>query len=147
MAQQNVCRSFKLRFCKFTEHCRKVHVKEKCEDSKCKVKNCKLRHPKVCTFFRDYNFCKFGEFCIFKHLKHAQNDTVENLAIENQEILSKLKNVEEKLELLNKEEFNTKQIIEKLSLVEKKFEKIELLEQEVHSNSKALEGLVKKMEI
>ena len=46
---------------------------------------------------------------------------------------------------LNNEDFKTNQIIEKLSLFEKKFEKIELLEQEVHSKSKAVEGLVEKM--
>ena len=39
MAQQNVGGWFKFGFCKFKEHCRKKHVKEKCEDSKCKVKN------------------------------------------------------------------------------------------------------------
>ena len=112
MAQQNVCGYFKYGFCKFKEHCRKMHEKKICENSKCEVKKCNLRHPKVCRYFRDYNFCKFGEYCCFKHLEHANNDTIENLVKKNENVLLKLKMVEEKLELLNKDELETNIVID-----------------------------------
>ena len=96
------------------------------------MKKFNLRHPKICRYFRDYNFCKFGEYCCFKHLEHANNDTIENLVKKNENVLLKLKMVEEKLELLNKKELETNMVIDKLNTVEKKFEHFELLEQEVH---------------
>ena len=107
MAQQNVCGWFKFGCCKFKEHCRKKHVKEKREDSKCKVKNCNLRNPKFCSFFRDYGFCKYGEWCCFKHRKDTGNDAIENLVNENEDVQSKLMLIEENLENLNQKEFET----------------------------------------
>ena len=145
MAQQNVCRFFKYGFYKFEEHCRKMHVKEKCQNSKCEVKNCNLRHPKVCRYFRDYYFCKFGEYCCLKHLQPEHNDTIANLVKENENIKLKLEKVEEKLNLLDKEELETNVLIERLNIIEKKFEHFDLLDQEVHSKDKALEVLEEKI--
>ena len=90
-------------------------MKEKCEDSKCKVKNCNLRHPKFCSFYRDYGFCKYGEWCCFKHRKETGNDAIENLVKENEDVQSQLILIEEKLERLNQEEFKTSHMILKLS--------------------------------
>ena len=35
-------------------------------------------HPKVCSFYRDYNYCKFAEYCSFSHnIRHYSNDALE----------------------------------------------------------------------
>ena len=44
-----------------------------------------LRHPKKCKIFRDYNWCKFGEWCFFTHEsienKEILDDIVMNLNV------------------------------------------------------------------
>ena len=67
MAQQNVCTFNKFGYCKFKQNCRKQHITEKCENDSCDTKTCNLRHPRVCRYFRDIGFCKFGEWCLFNH--------------------------------------------------------------------------------
>ena len=69
MASQNVCRYFRFGHCKYKERCRLQHVKEFCENQSCEIRSCSLRHPKACKYFRDYNRCKFGEYCDFKHVE------------------------------------------------------------------------------
>ena len=91
MATQNVCKYHKFGFCKYSEKCRFPHVKEECENKECEVRSCNLRHPKICTYYRDYRRCKFGEWCSFKH--------VEKIEINKREIFEKL----DKLEKLVKE--------------------------------------------
>ena len=73
MAEQNVCGFFKFGYCKFRNKCRKMHVSEKCERKTCDIKSCNLRHPKICRYFRDRKFCKFGEWCCFDH-KNIEED-------------------------------------------------------------------------
>ena len=34
-----------------------------------KVFKCEKRHPKTCSFKRDYGYCKFKEYCRFNHSK------------------------------------------------------------------------------
>ena len=70
MATQNVCRYFKFGFCRFKEMCRFMHISEVCENPSCEIKLCNLRHPRICNFFRDYNRCKFSEWCAFKHVEN-----------------------------------------------------------------------------
>ena len=91
MATQNVCRYYKFWFCKYSEKCRFPHVKEECENEDCEVRSCYLRHPKICSYYRDYRRCKFGEWGSFKH--------VEKTKINEKEIFAKL----DKLEKLVKE--------------------------------------------
>ena len=50
-----------------------MHVSEKCERKSCDIKSCNLRHPKICRYFRDRKFCKFGEWCCFEH-KNSEED-------------------------------------------------------------------------
>ena len=52
MAQQNVCEYFKFGHCKHADKCRLMHVKEKCENPSCEIKNCNLRHPRTCKYYR-----------------------------------------------------------------------------------------------
>ena len=69
MAQQdqNVCKYNKYGFCKFRTTCRKQHIKKICSKNGCESEKCYLRHPKVCRYYREIGYCKFGEWCLFKH--------------------------------------------------------------------------------
>ena len=67
MATQNICFFNKYCFCKYLERCRKYHESKSCEKSSCEIRVCEFRHPKACKFFRDFGFCKFGEWCKFSH--------------------------------------------------------------------------------
>ena len=67
MAQQNVCKYNKYGFCKFRTTCRKQHIEEICSKNSCESEKCYFRHPKVCRFYREIGYCKFGEWCFFKH--------------------------------------------------------------------------------
>ena len=67
MTHQNVCRYYKFGFCKYKDNCRKMHIHEKCENRCCEIKNCPLRHPRKCSFYRDFKRCKFNEWCKYDH--------------------------------------------------------------------------------
>ena len=86
MAAQTICRYFKFRFCKYLKKCLFQHVREICENNECDVKSCSLRHPKICSFFRDYNRCKFVEWCLFKYVD-------KNMSIKIKAV-NKIKNLE-----------------------------------------------------
>ena len=118
MAAQNVCRYFKFGFCKYLERCQYLHVKESCENNECDVRSCNLRHPRICSYFRDYNRCKFGDWCYFKHVNKNENrDT---------EIIKKIKDlgklIMEKDALIDNLENRIRSIEEKLSIGDKTFE-------------------------
>ena len=55
-----------------------MHIDDVCETFQCETKECNLRHPKICSFYRDYGFCKFAEYCSFSHNVHKTNDALEN---------------------------------------------------------------------
>ena len=83
MAAQNICFYNKYGFCKYLEKCRKYHENEKCENLNCEIRECPLRHPKICKFYRDFGFCKFSEWCKFSHCDNKnskeKNDDVKKL--------------------------------------------------------------------
>ena len=97
MAQKNVCSFNKYGFCKFRLNCRRQHVMEKCSKLKCDIEQCRLRHPQVCRYFRDIGYCKFGEWCLFKH------DGVIQGSKEIKELTDKLKNIEKIISEKNKD--------------------------------------------
>ena len=127
MAAQNVCRYFKFGFCKFTEMCRFMHITEVCENPRCEIKQCNLRHPRVCKYFRDYNRCKFSEWCAFKH----QNNNPGS---------DELKEIHEELDKLSKAIREKDQIIDdlvdKIRLIEEKLVRKEQLTEESCENDK-----------
>jgi hypothetical protein len=131
MATQSVCVFNKYGFCKYLETCRNYHEKKICEISQCEVRKCPLRHPKICKFYRDNGYCKFGEFCYFSH-KTKMN--IENYRKENEEILSKLAEVDRSLKALEEKERETKAIIENLKAVNEQSE----------SQNKMYENLMKR---
>ena len=108
MAQENVCRYYKFGHCKFLEKCRFMHISERCQNPECEIKSCNLRHPKICKFFRDYNRCKFGEWCSFDHRNYKSD-----------------KDIHEKLENLEKaiceKDDQIKELNDKLKSLEERF--------------------------
>ena len=73
MATQNVCRYYKIWFCRYSEKCRFPHVKEECENEECEVRSCYLRHLKICSYYRDYRRCKFTVGCRYKHENQSES--------------------------------------------------------------------------
>ena len=95
MAQirQNVCSFNKYGFCRFRIACRKQHIMEKCPEKDCEIKECSLRHPRICRYYRDIGYCKFGEWCLFNHDGQNLNEI--------SKITKKLKTIEKKIEEKN----------------------------------------------
>ena len=101
MATQNICFYNKYGFCKYLEKCRKFHETTNCEKLSCKIRDCPLRHPKICKFFRDFGFCKFSEWCKFSHnidkTTHTDNDEVKKLKDKLKSVETELKKNNEKV--------------------------------------------------
>ena len=131
MAQQNrnICIFNKFGFCKFKTNCRKQHILEICSNQNCETKRCSLRHPKTCRYYRDIGYCKFGEWCYFKHengtskeieekvkILDAKFETIKKCISEKDEVIENLKNkiliLEEKLLELEKLLGQTKESID-----------------------------------
>ena len=111
MAAQNVYRYYKFGFCKFSERCRFLHVDEECRNKECEVRSCTLRHPKICKYVRDYNICKFGEWCFFKHINIIEN------SVDKEEIAEKL---EKLTKLINEKDILIKDLAEKIKVLEER---------------------------
>ena len=124
MAQQNqnVCIFNKFGFCKFRINCRKQHILEICSNQNCESKRCSLRHPKLCRYFRDIGYCKFGEWCKFKH----ENGT-------SKEMEGKFKMLDAKFETMETNYNILRQCIsEKEEIIENLKDKIMIFEEKIH---------------
>ena len=62
-----VCTRNQFGYCKFRETCKFLHMNVLCSDEKCDQLSCSFRHPKECSFFKNYRNCKFGEWCKYDH--------------------------------------------------------------------------------
>ena len=107
------------------EKCRRYHENKKCEKLDCEIRDCPLRHPKVCRFFTDFRFCKFGEWCKFSHevLRNASssNEEIERLQNKLMAVENDLKKNSEKVLKLENE---IKDIKHKLSEKEQTVSKV-----------------------
>ena len=73
----DICQHYKFGYCRYLENCFKKHITEVCEDKNCDVKNCNFRHPKTCTFFEQFTYCKFGDYCLYEHKNEdKKNDKI-----------------------------------------------------------------------
>ena len=150
MATQVICQFNKYGYCRYQEMCRKQHINEKCENSSCDRKTCNLRHPKICRFFRENGFCKFGEYCKFIHFEKESFD-MEKYKQENENILKKLANIDREIKKLQQKE---EDIVEKRAFDEKiselesiiavKDTKIEKLKQRVDVMEDSIQALEKR---
>ena len=90
-----ICLYYKFGYCKRENTCRKVHLKETCQNETCVKIFCNKRHPRECLFYKNYQRCKFSN-CAYKHTKiYSQNDF--------QEIKERVQMLEEILEIRNNE--------------------------------------------
>jgi hypothetical protein len=120
MATPVICKFNQFGYCKYKEMCRKQHENKKCENISCELKSCTLRQPKLYKFFREYCFCKFGEYCKFIHFE--KDNHMDIYKKENEMIMKKLANIDKQLEVLHQheEEIVTKRSIDdKISELEK----------------------------
>ena len=106
---------------------------EICTNKACKIDVCKLRHSRSCRYHRDIGFCKFGEWCLFKHdicgsgyndVKEISNKVkdIENLIAEKTELINSLeKMLKESQETSKNEEREElgKQVDQKIEVFEK----------------------------
>ena len=120
MAAQIICKWHKFGFCKHGTNCRKEHVVEICNDHSCEIFRCKKRHPKTCKYFWNHGRCKFDP-CAFLH---REND----LTFENQNILQKIDAINEALKDLEVKAKVSESIIQKLTLIESRFDQINAMQ-------------------
>ena len=64
---REVCLFDKFSYCKNGVTCSRVHLKEVCLKRECDYRKCNKRHPRLCRFFRENGFCKFGTSCRSSH--------------------------------------------------------------------------------
>ena len=67
--QDEACLYSTLGFCKFKDNCKRIHYREKCEDSALSqgTKVCHKRHPKACKRHQTLKGCQFGSDCAYEH--------------------------------------------------------------------------------
>ena len=90
---QNVCSKNKFGFCRFGETCRYKHVNIRCEENDCEIQSCKMRHPRACTYYRDFRRCKFGTFCSYDHRNVEEKvEYLERIVVEKAKKVELLEN-------------------------------------------------------
>ena len=109
MATQSVCLFNKFGYCKHQEMCRKLRVKELCENNSCDFSTCK--------WYWNYGRCKFDK-CAFKNIENMNSS--ENINHECDKVMSKLINVELAIKSLEEKEKQTINTIDKLMEMETK---------------------------
>ena len=63
----HICQRNKYGFCKFMGKCKFMHVDTLCMKTSCDIRNCHLRHPRECIYFKQYGRCKFTTYCRYQH--------------------------------------------------------------------------------
>ena len=117
MALETLCLHNKFGYCKFSETCRKFHMKEICQIERCEVQECLKRHPKICKYYEQYQRCKFGEFCAYSHRSINENVQTSELI---SDLSSRIGVLERKIEDKDREinDLNEKvKAIERMNLV------------------------------
>ena len=93
-----ICKHFQTGFCKFWDQCRRRHEAGVCKSLNCSSKTCKMRHPKMCKFFAQNQFCKFGENCCYRHNTSAPQEATQLSAL-----LKKVEEMDQTIKLLQSE--------------------------------------------
>ena len=106
-----------------------MHIHEKCENRSCEILDCTLRHPRKCSFYRDFRRCKFNEWCKYDHidndneiviLRNQLEDNRRNIHDLEARINDKDKNIEDQILRIEslKKSFTEEQVL-KLDTLEK----------------------------
>ena len=102
MEVETVCIFNKFGFCKYGVTCRKKHEDLKCEDSSCEVFNCSKRHPKECKYYREFNRCKYNEYCRYEHKQKGSSKGNENQDCKHVQLEDRISELETILENIEK---------------------------------------------
>lgn len=111
MTLEKICNYNKYGKCKFGRNCNYKHEDKKCKKSACDVKTCILRHPDYCRYVVRNMVCKFGEFCAFEH------DVPQHVILGGYQPHEdyNLKELHQKIEILNKLVRGKNEMIQELS--------------------------------
>ena len=115
-----VCIRSKFGFCKFDRNCVNIHYTEVCYDTHCRGGECEKRHPVVCSFFRNYGRCKFGNYCAYRHplsKEHKLDNEVKTLKSELNEVKQKLEIMTAKIEKLDKTDKTAESVVQEKVVV------------------------------
>ena len=84
-----VCKHHQRGYCKFRRECQKHHENEICQVRSCSSKDCRKRHPKLCKYFGQRVFCKYGTGCAYAHVEivnkseiHILNEAIKTIRAE-----------------------------------------------------------------
>ena len=79
-----VCQRNKYGFCKFGLKCRFKHDDNLCEINNCEIFACEKRHPRKCTYFKDFGCCKFSNYCKYSHETSESRTANEIIALKHE---------------------------------------------------------------
>ena len=72
------CYRNKFGYCSQENFCRYIHTSDICEDENCLKIQCNKRHPRECSYFSQFQRCKFSN-CAYKHIKKFSEKDVQEL--------------------------------------------------------------------
>ena len=76
---QDICNFNHMGFCKFVIECFKYNEDDICKARNCAPQKCRKHHPRVCKYFREYSFCKFGQDCAFIHNEVVKSNELKSM--------------------------------------------------------------------
>ena len=79
---------------------------------RCFGSDCQQRHPRKCRYFSKYNYCKFGEYCKFKHDENINNNNERDIANLKSEIEALKKVIKAKEAEIKEKNLEIKQCFE-----------------------------------
>ena len=162
ISNKNVCRHYKVGYCKFATTCKHKHIEKECEDKDCN-KKCLNRHIKACRYG---SRCKRFSDCEFKHNekdKHSEMHKVDEQSNTKKDLfqakceleglkieISTLKlAIEEQKQLLNNVNLNTETFTTENKSLKKEINllKVQLREQQEYILKSKIESLKTNEEI
>ena len=88
-----------------------------CDDKQCYIANCDKRHPKPCTFYRDYGRCKYSDYSKYDHIQTRTNilaNKFESQINRFEKVVNEKDSVIRKLEIENKTNKKRLDVLEKI---------------------------------
>ena len=132
---QSICQFFRHGFCRYKDNCRKQHVVEVCEHEHCQDPYCIKRHPRICRYYRDWNYCKFGSYCYYKHTSWKSGFDELNTQIANL------------LKVIDEMENSKKHMSAEISALELKIKRIENIENQTNKEVLLSNNFTQKLDV
>ena len=114
MELKNACLFHKFGYCRrYLDKCRKEHFKEICDSVDCDMNICHKRHPINCRFYDSFQRCKFGDFCMFKHV--ARETRSDKVYLKVAELENGIKILNDEKEALSNRIYSLETIVKNIS--------------------------------